>query len=452
VAREINLSNDIQVTKANTIIEARYKLTLMEQKLILIMASMIQPEDIDFRFYKVSIKDMAKFLSMGSVKRGDIYHDIRRVIDGLNSGKKLSIPTEKGILDIYWVASAEYNFEEGTVEFEFSQKLKPYLLQLKKAFTTYKLKNVIQLKSSYSIRVYELLKQYERLGKRKIEIEKLKEILGVGKKYKLYGDLKRKVLEVAREELPKKSDIAFDYREIKTGRKVSAIEFFNIRLNIPTDPETGQITFDFPVIATEPSKGRKRPAEVQILPLTDVLISRGVSEKQAFDLLEEFGSKKTSWSGQEYSLIEFQIEHYDWLKKNGVGENRPKKPTWLIRAIQEDWRPSDNFKTKAQAEASERKKAKFEVQKKVAQAKQREEEDKNTYEIWVGQSLEERWQEFSTFKQFENLGKKDRIRPTQEQMMEIRVNYFEKPETPEEYQLRKFGKIKFSLPKAEVGN
>ena len=53
-----------------------------------------------------------------------------------------------------------------TVDLCFDPKLKPYLLQLKDQFTSIALQYAIQLKSLYAIRIYELLKQYQRLKQR----------------------------------------------------------------------------------------------------------------------------------------------------------------------------------------------------------------------------------------------------------------------------------------------
>lgn len=54
----------------------------------------------------------------------------------------------------------------------------PYLLQLKERFTRYELKNILYFKNKYSIRIYELLKQYEKIGKREINIKELRGYLG----------------------------------------------------------------------------------------------------------------------------------------------------------------------------------------------------------------------------------------------------------------------------------
>ena len=99
-------------------------------------------------------------------------------------------------------------------------------MELKEKFTSYQLENVVRLNSVYSIRIYELLKQYERIRKRKLTLEELRYFLGIEKdKYKQYGHLKNKVLLVAQKEINKKTDIQFTFNEIKTGRKVTGFEF-----------------------------------------------------------------------------------------------------------------------------------------------------------------------------------------------------------------------------------
>jgi plasmid replication initiation protein len=137
---------------------------------------------------------------------------------------------------VNWLASAEYF--HGYVEIEISKKLKPYLLNLSRLFTQFQLKNTIKLKSFYSIRIYELLKQYENIGERTLSVVKLRVMLGIEPdNYANYANFKQKVLLVAQKELTKKSDITFDIFEKKEKRKVEQIKFV-IKHNNPEDKPT----------------------------------------------------------------------------------------------------------------------------------------------------------------------------------------------------------------------
>jgi len=212
------------VKKSNALVESSYKLSANEQKILLIFMSMIKQSDRDFHVYKIPVQTLAKVLD---VKTGNIYTDVRSVVRSLQS-KTLSIyrDDEKSILDVNWLSSAKYYLGEGMVELVFDPTLKPYLLNLKQKFTTYRLKDVAKLKSNFSIRIFELLKQFENLGSRVIAIKELREILEIlPNQYTLYANFKKKVLLKAQEELTKQSNLTFDFEEVKECRKVIKIRF-----------------------------------------------------------------------------------------------------------------------------------------------------------------------------------------------------------------------------------
>jgi plasmid replication initiation protein len=220
------------VVKSNTLIEAKYKLSLNEQKIMYILISQIKPDDEVFKIYSVKIKDLMDILD---IDNKFYYSALRGLLRGL---KKKEIIIEnlnfKGhFLDMNWLASAEY-VGDGIIELEISQKLKPYLLQLKNHFTVLELNNILKLKSIYSIRLYELLyAKYCYYGKKRIRfvfsIKELKGMLGLKvNQYSAVINFKQKVLDTAAIELKEKSDFYFEYKTIKTGRAITDIEFFVI--------------------------------------------------------------------------------------------------------------------------------------------------------------------------------------------------------------------------------
>jgi plasmid replication initiation protein len=52
--------------------------------------------------------------------------------------------------------------------------MKPHLLSLQSHFTMYDPKYILGLSSTYSIRIYELLKQYEKIRKRVFDLQDFK--------------------------------------------------------------------------------------------------------------------------------------------------------------------------------------------------------------------------------------------------------------------------------------
>lgn len=212
------------VTQSNRLIEARHMkpLSAREQKIILTMVSMIQPDDEDFKEYNISIKEFSEMLGLkGHAK----YEEIKEVALHLQE-KTIFIPDEDGFITTNWVASQRYKEGEGVLKLSFSPYLKPYLLQLKTQFTSYKLSNILSLGSGYSIRLYELMKKWQHLGQWEYPVEELKLKFGIEEgMYSRYTHFKNRVLKKAVEEVNEKTDLHIRFNEIKQGRKVEKISF-----------------------------------------------------------------------------------------------------------------------------------------------------------------------------------------------------------------------------------
>lgn len=211
------------VTKANCLITANYDLSLQEQKLILTLASMVQPNDEEFKEYEFKIKDFMNLLDVRDEKK---YIEIPKITKDLMK-KVFEIKEGEDIIQLSWLSSARYRKGKGIAVLKFDSSLKPYMLQLKEVYTSYKLENILSLKSKYSLRLYELLKcnQFKKVWE--IELEELKKILvATEKSYSVYQNIKNRIVIQAQKELKEKTDISFDFEEIKTGRKVTSIKFF----------------------------------------------------------------------------------------------------------------------------------------------------------------------------------------------------------------------------------
>jgi len=216
------ISADNLITKSNQLIEAAYKLNEIEQKIILTLISLVQPNDKEFQSYTFTIKDFIKLIGGNSNTR---YKELEEITRNMLA-KIYEIRFEERLVQVQWLSQADYNYKKGTIELTLHKFLTPYLLELKKEFTSYHLKNVSKLKGHYSIRIYELLKQYERLQERTLTMEDLRHKLGATSIYPAYGNFKQRVILPSQKQINKKSDITFEFQEIKQGRAVKEIKFF----------------------------------------------------------------------------------------------------------------------------------------------------------------------------------------------------------------------------------
>jgi len=117
------------------------------------------------------------------------------------------------------------SYKNGILTIRIDPILRPYFMDLKNCFTKYNLINIQPLNSQYSIRIFELIKQYQPIGKRSFEIDDLRKLLGVENKFRQFGEFRKNVLEQARKDLLKYCDVYFTYTLSKKGKAYSGIQF-----------------------------------------------------------------------------------------------------------------------------------------------------------------------------------------------------------------------------------
>jgi len=219
--QDLQIKENNIISKSNTLIEANLRLNLVEQKILLCLASNIEPSDRDFKTYTFPIKQFHNLLGLSGATK---YTELSKITKELLS-KVIEIRIGQELIQVSWLSSAIYNKNQGTIDLRFDPLLKPFLLELSSKFTSYKLANIVKLKSTYAIRIYELLKQYEHIKERTISIRDLRYYLDANDVYPNYANFKQRVLIPSQKELHKKTDISFGFEEIKLGRKVQKIRF-----------------------------------------------------------------------------------------------------------------------------------------------------------------------------------------------------------------------------------
>lgn len=225
------------IRKSNKLVEARYKFDIWEMRVFVKMISLIKPDDRDFAQYKISVHDIIQDFQLPN--NGNYYKLLKEGAEKLLTKQveidKIDEDGKKKKVNLNLVSSTESFVDESDgndVILKFDPELKKHLLDLKEQYLTYDVRNILKLTSVHSIRIYELLKQYEGMigmrgfVKRKFEIEELKNTLGISKnEYEQYGHFKNKVILKAQKDLLEETDIRFDIEEEKSSRKVVAVIF-----------------------------------------------------------------------------------------------------------------------------------------------------------------------------------------------------------------------------------
>lgn len=223
------LSLDNQVVKSNKMIQGKYKMSALEQKLVLTLCSKIKSDDDMFMEFTMTANEFANFLGIDN-KDYEFNRTLKRKCKILNNKDiemNLGTKEKPDWLFFHWFEYIRYIPGTATIKMKFSPVLEPYLLNLKETYTKYRLGYVINFKSEYSFRFYEIMKQYESIGERTITIEEIKDLLMIDKdKYTKYSHLKAKVIQKAIEEINKYSDIKINLeKEEKEGKKVVGLVF-----------------------------------------------------------------------------------------------------------------------------------------------------------------------------------------------------------------------------------
>lgn len=227
-------NSPFKLVKSNPVINARYDLSTIQVKILLHMISKIDHTKDRLDTITISVQEFKKITGISTTA---IYSRINIELDNFLK-KTIYNKFDGGLINTTIIAGYTYNNGLGKFNIDFSPTLTPYLLQLKTNFTVIDIRSLLQLKSIYAIRFYEFCKESERLGTFKFEVEKLKDILGLGDRYAKYTDFRKRVINVAQKELQESSDLYFTYEERKKGNTVVLLVFTiqrNANISVPND-------------------------------------------------------------------------------------------------------------------------------------------------------------------------------------------------------------------------
>lgn len=217
------------VYKSNALIEASYRLSVYEQRIILGCIAQVRRDEplTDQKLYTVSAQQIAQDAGV-SVDRA--YQHLKTASERLFRREVTlhEAPNGKGGAKVRltrWVQEVVYQKDQGTIALRFSQPMVPYLSQLTEQFTRYALTDVARMDSAHAIRLYELLCQWRDAGQREVSVEWLRDAFQLEDKYPAIKDFKKRVIEPAVEQINELTPLWVKWDQRKTGRRVSHLVF-----------------------------------------------------------------------------------------------------------------------------------------------------------------------------------------------------------------------------------
>ena len=182
----------------------------------------LQPEQLQ-REYILTAKEFSNIFN------SDLSNSYKIIHKACKKLMKTSILVEKiekqEVWEINVCSMAIYNKKQGSITIEFTDRIMPYLSQVKEKFVLYNLKEIANFGSLYTTRLYELIQEFQETGWVLKSIDQLRQVFALGNKFKMYGHFKNKILNHACQEINNNRDMDLKFEEIKEGRKVVAVKF-----------------------------------------------------------------------------------------------------------------------------------------------------------------------------------------------------------------------------------
>lgn len=277
----LKIDENKPVKQSNRLVEAKYKLTKYEQRMVLAICSQLNTNAEDFSTVRVSVADMARFCNFDDTKG---YTHVKNTVMRLLTRTLQIKKADGGWYGTHWLQSADYIPSESAIEYRVDERLKPELLQLKQAYLSTPIMPLMEFRSDYTTRFYLLLKKMLKIKDFEYELDFIRERFQLGKTYNILINLKNRVIEPALAEINEKSDINVLHEYVKEGRSYTKIHF-TVTLKKPIseeekiEEETGQLRL-----------GGVMSDSVQ--EITDKLIKRGVSAGYAKKIAKTYDSER----------------------------------------------------------------------------------------------------------------------------------------------------------------
>lgn len=295
---------DLIIRKSHPIVEAGYKLSIAEQRIILLSLAKLDNRNTEQSKVTLYAMDYARTFGLSEkIAYTELSKASKRLYE-----RSIILKGEDETTEFRWIESrTKYHKGEGRISFEFSRRVLPYLFELDKklGYTQYELLSVSGFTSNYSIRIYELSVKLLGMRNQSISVEELRRILQLETKYKEFRELNKFVIKVAVNEINEKSDLLLSIEPLKQGRKVVALEF---KVTKKTKPLISKKTNSFRIIY-------------------------GVFEEKNRPQVTKNSLAEGDWATENYNRAIKKMREEMILKTRFIDDDLPNIPTNWLKVI-----------------------------------------------------------------------------------------------------------------------
>jgi len=212
------VNSKLIIAKDNTLIRARYSLSVAEQRVILLCIAKIDSRKAHGGEFELSATELHKETG---VSRENAYRDLRAAVDSLYS-RTIILESDS---ELRWLYQKAFFKNKSTAVICFSPPILALITELKERFTSYRLKDVANFKCVYSLRFYEIFVQWQIKNSLTLSVDELRHILQLDDKYPRISDFKKYVINPSLAEINKYSNIKASVSQEKTGKEITHLTF-----------------------------------------------------------------------------------------------------------------------------------------------------------------------------------------------------------------------------------
>lgn len=233
--KKMDLRETNVMTVNNGFITAKYdgRMSINAMKLLRLTLTQCRMNDNEFFEYDVTVTDLA---AMFRIDASNIYREMDKITTQMMKTLIHIRPdgSKKDFDKFTMFSECHYREKTGILTVQLSEKMKPYVLELKGNFTKIPIGNLVTMRSKYSMKLYELLSMELRnaptYGSKKqlvyLDLATIRTATGTEEKLKQIKELRERLLNIAVNEI-NESDIGWNisYTDRKNGRTIIGFDF-----------------------------------------------------------------------------------------------------------------------------------------------------------------------------------------------------------------------------------